>query len=177
VDRLVLKPIFGSRSQYRFDIGCPVRRVFPRRLHHEVPSWVESGSLFHIRIGHDREKKQTLLIDPLLAPALLDSAKFYEAKQHWHITLFLLMPDHVHALLSFAPGEIMSEVIRNWKRFHTRKHSIVWQDGYFDHRVRNDERGEELAIKMDYIRRNPVAAGLCAKAEDWLWIIDPFRES
>ena len=86
------------------------------------------------------------------------------------------MPDHVHALLSFAPGEAMSEAIRDWKRFHTRKHNIVWQDGYFDHRLRDDERSEQLALKMDYIRRNPVAAGLCAKAEDWRWIIDPFRQ-
>jgi putative transposase len=152
-----------------------VHRVFPRRLHHEVPSWVEDGSLFHIRVAQDREKKQSALTDPFLAPLLLDSAKFHESKQRWHITLFLLMPDHAHALLSFAPDEAMSETIRNWKRFHAREHNIVWQDGYFDHRLRDDERGEQLAIKMDYIRRNPVAAGLCAKPEDWPWIIDPFR--
>src|SRR5437016_3648107 len=102
VDRLVPKPIFGSRSRYRFAICCLVRRVFPRRLHHEVPSWVDDGALFHIRIAQDRERQQSALVDPLLASALLDSAKFYEVKQRWHITLFLLMPDHVHALLSFA---------------------------------------------------------------------------
>jgi putative transposase len=79
------------------------------------------------------------------------------------------MPDHLHALLSFAPDRSMSEIIRDWKRFHTRKYNIVWQEGYFDHRLRDDERGEQLALKMDYIRRNPVA-------EDWPWIIDPFRQ-
>jgi len=30
------------------------------------------------------------------------------------------------------------------------------------------------AAKLNYIRQNPVAAGLCARAEDWPWIIDPF---
>jgi putative transposase len=151
-------------------------RGFPERVHHEIPSWVEDGALFHVRIAQDRHKQQAALIEPVLAPKLLDSAKFYESKQRWHITLFLLMPDHVHALLSFAPDRSMSEIIRDWKRFHTRKYNIVWQDGYFDHRLRDDERGEQLALKMDYIRRNPVAAGLCAKAEDWPWIIDPFRQ-
>jgi hypothetical protein len=34
--------------------------------------------------------------------------------------------------------------------------------------------GDQLSAKMNYIRQNPVAAGLCAKAEDWLWVIDPF---
>jgi hypothetical protein len=51
----------------------------------------------------------------------------------------------------------------------------VWQEGYFDHRLRNDERGEQLSAKMNYIRQNPVAAAWCAKAEDWPWVIDPYR--
>jgi hypothetical protein len=67
-----------------------IYRGFPERLHHRVPHWVEPGTLFHIRIRLDREKEQKALIDPLLAPDILDSARFYEAKLRWHITLFLL---------------------------------------------------------------------------------------
>jgi Glycosyl transferase family 2 len=77
------------------------------------------------------------------------------------------MPDHVHAVLSFARDESMSEVIRDWKRFHNRSNNVRWQEGYFDHRLRLDERGAQLSAKLNYIRQNPVAAGLCAKAEDW----------
>jgi putative transposase len=147
---------------------------FAKRLHHTVPHWVEPGALFHIRIRLDRDKARTPLTAPPLAQAILDSARFYESKLPWHITIFLLMPDHLHALLSFARDRSISEVIRDWKRFHTRTSQIIWQEGYFDHRLRNDERGEQLAAKMNYIRQNPVVAGLCAKAEDWLWIIDPY---
>jgi REP element-mobilizing transposase RayT len=150
-------------------------RGFPRRLHHHVPHWVEVGALFHIRIALDRQVKQRPLTDQRLAEALLDSAKFYEAKQLWHITLFLVMPDHLHTLLSFAPDKAMSEIVRDWKRFHARENNVIWQEDYFDHRLRDDERGEQLSTKMDYIRNNPVVAGLCARAEDWPWIIDPFR--
>ena len=130
-----------------------------------MPHWVESGAPFHIRIALDREKEQKALIDPALAQAIFDSAKFYEARLRWHITLFLLMPDHLHALLSFAHDESMSEVIRDWKRFHARTNHVIWHEGYFDHRLRADERGEQLSSKMNYLRQNPVAAGLCAKAE------------
>jgi putative transposase len=144
-----------------------IYRGFPQRLHHTVPHWVEPGALFHIRIALDRQKEQKALTDPALAQAILDSAKFYEAKMRWHITLFLLMPDHLHALLSFARDELMSEVIRDWKRFHARMNHVIWQEGYFDHRLRADERGTQFSAKMNYIRQNPVAAGLCAKAEDW----------
>jgi len=149
-------------------------RGFPQRLHHTVPHWVEPGALFHIRVALDREKEQRALTDPQLAQGILDSAKFYEARLRWHITLFLLMPDHLHALLSFARDESMSEVIRSWKRFHARMNRVIWQEGYFDHRLRADERGEQLSVKMNYIRQNPVAAGLCAKSEEWPWVIDPF---
>jgi len=145
---------------------------FPSRLHHGVPHWVETGALFHIRIAVDREKQQTPLTDETLAQVLIDSARLYETKQRWYITLFLLMPNHMHALLSFPKDEAMSFVIGDWKHFQKRKHNIVWQEGYFDHRLRDDERGEQLSAKMNYIRQNPVAAGLCTRAEDWPWIVE-----
>ena len=151
-----------------------IYRGFPERLHHTVPHWVEPGALFHIRIALERAKEQKLLTNLALGPSILDSAKFYEARTRWHITLFLLMPDHLHAILSFARHQSMSEVIRDWKRFHTRGNHIIWQEGYFDHRLRADERGEQLSAKMNYIRQHPVAAGLCSRAEDWPWVIDPF---
>jgi len=87
------------------------------------------------------------------------------------------MPDHLHALVSFQRDEPMSDVIGDWKRFQRQKREVVWQEGYFDHRLRDDERGEQLSAKMDYIRQNPVVAGLCAKAEDWPWIIDPYMRA
>lgn len=141
-----------------------------------MPPWVEPGALFHVRIALDREKEQKALTNPALAQEILDSAKFYEGRLRWHITLFLLMPDHLHAMLSFARDQPMSEVIRDWKRFHARTNDVLWQEGYFDHRLRADERGAQISTKMNYIRQNPVAAGLCASAQEWPWIIDPFAQ-
>ena len=148
-----------------------IYRGFPERLHHRVPSSVEPGALFHIRIGLDRDKAKKPLIDLTLAQTILDSAKFYEAKARWHITLFLLMRDHLHAVLSFARDTSMSDIIRDWKRFHKRANGVVWQEGYFDHRLRPDERGMQLSAKLNYIRQNPVAAGFCARARDWPWVM------
>jgi putative transposase len=144
-----------------------IYRGFPARLQHSAPHWVEPGALFNIRIRLEHEKEQKPLSDPPLGQAILDSAKFYEARMRWHITLFLLMPDHLHALLSFARDKSMSEVIRDWKRFHKRVNRVMWQEGYFDHRLRADERGTQLLAKLNYIRQNPVAASLCARADDW----------
>jgi REP element-mobilizing transposase RayT len=147
-------------------------RGFPSKLHHRVPHWVETGALFHIRVALDREKEQQQLTSPAFAQKLLDSARFYDDKQRWHITLFLLMPDHLHALLSFASDQSMSSVVGDWKHFHACKHGIKWQEGFFDHRLRDDERGEQLSAKMNYIRQNPVVAGLCPSAPDWPWVLE-----
>ena len=149
-----------------------IYRGFPARLRHEVPHWVKTGSVFHIRIAVHRERQRTELTADSIAGFLLDSAKFYETNQRWCITVFLLMPDHLHALLSFPRDEAVSRVIGEWKHFQARKHGIIWQEGYFDHRLRDDERGEQFSAKINYIRQNPVAAGLCADAAKWPWWIE-----
>jgi putative transposase len=147
-------------------------RGFPAKLHHDIPGWVDPNSLFHIRIRLDRDNQQPPLTDPPLAPALLKSAEFYDSKLRWHIALFLLMPDHIHAILAFARDQSMSQIIGDWKHFHARTNKVGWQQGFFDHRLRNDERGEQLRVRVDYIRQNPVVAGLCATAREWPWVID-----
>jgi REP element-mobilizing transposase RayT len=39
-----------------------------------------------------------------------------------------------------------------------------WQEGFFDHVLRNSESYSE---KWDYVRLNPVRAGLCKIPEEW----------
>lgn len=139
-----------------------------RRLSHDVPSWVKDGSVYHIRIRVDREWDDTLVGNEV-GNRLLESVAFYQNKQIWNCRLMLLMPDHLHALVSFNPNKGMSAAIRDWKRFHAKNSSVLWQDNFFDHRIRNDESLEEKAA---YIRRNPVVKGLCENPEDWKWVWD-----
>ncbi len=147
---------------------------FKDRLHHRVPRWVPDGETFHIRIRCAPEQTaDASLITTSLAQPLLDSACFYHAKHRWCCFLFLLMPDHLHALIAFPPHETMSAVIHDWKAWHKRTHGIAWQDGYFDHRLRDDR---EFELKAHYIRQNPVVKGLCSRAEDWPWVREPLIE-
>jgi putative transposase len=74
------------------------------------------------------------------------------------------MPDHVHALLAVPSGESLPMAVRAWKSYQTKTHGIQWQTGFFDHRLRSDESEQE---KTDYIRMNPVRAGLVANPDDW----------
>jgi putative transposase len=139
---------------------------FGGKLHHAFPSWVRDDAIFHIRIRCDAAQSLPLAT-PELAKALLDSVIHYESQQRWFARLFLLMPDHIHALLVFPPDESMANVIRSWKRFHARKNDVFWQEGFFDHRLRDHDL--QWDHKRDYILRNPVVKGLCANVEDWPW--------
>jgi REP element-mobilizing transposase RayT len=140
-----------------------MEKQYPSRLFHQTPSWVGNGAIFHIRIRCASCNKESLT-QPELARPMLESAQFYTQKSRWFVHLFLLMPDHVHALLSFPKEQAMSRVVADWKRYQVKQHNIAWQENFFDHRIRN---AAEYLEKAAYIRNNPVAKGFCNTAEEW----------
>lgn len=144
--------------------GGPEHHGFGRRPNHQTPWWVPTDATFHIRVRTSPDSPP--LTDPLVAKALLDSVQFYAGRRRWHFALFLLMPDHWHALLAFPTDVRMSRVIGDWKHWHARHTGIRWQENFFDHRIRTDAEWEG---KFRYIRNNPVVKGLCARPADWPW--------
>lgn len=82
---------------------------------------------------------------------------------------YVLMPDHLHLFLSVEEISLsnwvkslknaLSKTLR--KLGHEAPH---WQKGFFDHLLRS---GESYSQKWDYVRANPVRAGLAVIPEDW----------
>ncbi|MDQ8205689.1 transposase [Pelagicoccus sp. SDUM812003] len=138
---------------------------YPKRLCHAVPGWVKDGAVFHIRIRVQREWSGSLIAEGI-GEGLLESVAFNHAKGIWYCRVFMLMPDHVHALLSFDPCRSMSEVIGNWKSYTAKRFGVSWQSNYFDHRIRHDA---SLDGKREYVLNNPLAKELCERWEDWKW--------
>jgi len=140
---------------------------YPDRLAHQTPAWVESGATYHIRISVG-PGSSLCLTDPKIAAALLDSARFYHEQSRWNCRLFLLMPDHLHALLTFPYDKDMRAIVASWKGYHAKHLGVRWQGNFFDHRIRNQD---ELDEKAAYIRLNPVRKNLCTHEEAWPWVI------
>ena len=142
-------------------------QVLPYRvrksLPHETPSWVEDGAVFFITINCE-PRGRNQLTTPTAASAIERSLHHQNSCGAWWIHLFLLMPDHLHGLISFSRETPMQSSIQNWKRFLARHVGIAWQRDFFDHRLRHDE---SLTEKWNYIRENPVRKGLAAKPDDW----------
>ena len=98
----------------------------------------------------------------------------------------VVMPDHVHLLLAarrdrdgwpFPLVDILqclksATAHRINKLLHCE--GPVWQEESFDHVLRSDE---SLREKCEYIRQNPVRAGLVRRLEDyrWLWVNPEFK--
>ena len=138
---------------------------FPRRLYHNTPGWVKDSALFHVRIRVDVAQRSSL-VEPSLAQDLLAAARRYHESAKWWCELFVLMPDHLHAVLAFPRETGMAATIRNWKRGTARYQGVLWQENFFDHRLRSEK---DRAETWHYIRRNPVAKGLCVDEDSWPW--------
>lgn len=86
---------------------------------------------------------------------------------------YVVMPEHVHLLLSEPPRAKLAEAIHFLKLSFSKragttleKLGTFWQKRYYDRNVR-DHR--EFAIKLRYLHRNPVRRGLVILPEDWKW--------
>lgn len=92
----------------------------------------------------------------------------------WRCLGYVLMPDHIHAVIQLEAGDLSASV----GRFAQLSTSLVnqarghkgpfWQTGFYDHALRADE---PLHEHLHYMRNNPVRAGLVAHPEEW-----PYQE-
>ncbi len=108
------------------------------------------------------------LAQPKISRLVLESVRYREELGHWYPHLFLLMPDHCHALLSFPQERLIQKTVAAWKRWTSAQCGVEWQSNFFDHRLRGNESFEHKAA---YILENPVRAGLVITAEDWPYVL------
>lgn len=97
---------------------------------------------------------------------------------------FVVMPDHVHALVWFPEVMQLSPFMNKWKELTSKSLKQVlpqmfpkywstmdsadpiWQPKYYGVNIWSRDKLEE---KLAYIHQNPVRAGLVQSATDWLW--------
>lgn len=72
---------------------------------------------------------------------------------------YVIMPNHVHLIMSPNDGVKLSDIMRGIKSFsahlinkYTGRKGSVWQADYFDRAIRNEA---QMWYVEDYIRRNP----------------------
>ncbi len=91
-------------------------------------------------------------------------------KHGFFIAGYVVMPEHVHLLLSEPEVGKLSATIQVIKQLVSRRLGSTderfWQRRYYDFNVWTDAKRIE---KLSYIHRNPVKQGLVQRPEDWAW--------
>ena len=125
---------------------------------------------------------------------VLESLNYLPIEKKTQLNAFVVMPSHIHAILWPEIEINLSDVIRDFKRFTSRKISQeaetrnateslkvfekarsenraqdvskyqVWQEGSHPEAIFTEKFARQ---KMDYIHMNPVKAGLVKTADEW----------
>lgn len=90
----------------------------------------------------------------------------------WVVGKYVIMPDHLHFFVRPRPdAKRLAAFMRDWKRWTSRQilaakrgPAPLWQPEFFDHLVRS---AASYAEKREYVRQNPVRAGLVESPELW----------
>jgi REP element-mobilizing transposase RayT len=120
---------------------------FPEQFH----QWLDQGH------------GDCVLRQPAIA-AVVETALLHFHGERYLLDDYVIMPNHVHVLVTPLGAHDLSAILHSWKSFTAKRVNDalgrtgqLWQDESFDHIVRDEPALEQFAA---YIQRNPQAASL-----------------
>ena len=106
-----------------------------------------------------------------IAETVTQTLAHYRERGEYLLHEFVLMPDHLHVLITPSPTNSLEKAMQFIKggsshRLHQQRGQKVdlWSAGFHEWTVRD---AADWKTKAEYIRLNPVKAGLAERAEDW----------
>jgi REP element-mobilizing transposase RayT len=136
--------------------------------------WIDAPIYFVTSCTQYRRK---LLVCDNVANILIAEWRAAHDRHGWAVGRYVIMPDHVHFFCrSELDAKTLSEFAGNWKSWTSRTirtlgvsrsapaTTTLWQREFFDHVLRSSESYSE---KWNYVRDNPVRAGLVSTADEW----------
>jgi REP element-mobilizing transposase RayT len=110
------------------------------------------------------------LKNPAIA-SVIENALFHFDGRRYHLYSWVVMPNHVHVLLTPVSGYGIPGIVHSLKSFTAKETNRLldrkgefWQVDYYDRYIRNEEHYYRT---IEYIEMNPVKAGLCESREKW----------
>ena len=115
------------------------------------------------------ERRQFLAKDEVHTAFILFAKR---AKDNFNVAVgrYVIMPDHVHLFVrgdyNFRLGPWIGTLKQALAKaaMLSRAKGQIWEEGFFDHVLRTNE---SYSQKWNYVRENPVRAGLVKSAADW----------
>ncbi len=147
--------------------------------------WSAGGRGYFLTVCVQRPAKG--LIEETMARAVWKELRQLEDERRWHLRCGVIMPDHLHLLVTLGETTPLSGVVRLFKGRVSpvfRRTGLRWQPGFYDHCLRG---GDDLLPVFLYVFLNPYRAGLADAAttawphyycacDDWEWFGPLTRE-
>ncbi|MBV8054595.1 MAG: transposase [Deltaproteobacteria bacterium] len=137
-----------------------------------LPHWRQAQALYFVTWRFARGQRELDSSERDLVAAAIMSFQ----GQRYELAAYVVMDDHVHALVTPLSGYDLASILHSWKSFTARqmqrnhkRYGRVWQDEYFDRIVRNDK---EFVQKLDYIIGNPWKRWPEMGQYRWVWPLE-----
>jgi len=127
-----------------------------------IPSRHEgTGTYFVTSITSNRRR---LFQIPANAELFIETLQHYCREDKYELHAFVVMPDHIHLLLTphWITLERVVGLIKGGFSHRLASKFPVWQRGFTDHRIRDES---DLEIRREYIHQNPVRARMVERPE------------
>jgi len=129
-------------------------------------------------------KRRKLLSPDVCKRIVIGSLAAQLRRQNGRCLGFVVMLDHVHAMLWFPEQHQISACMNKWKELTSKQISAayerdipaywskledrhaIWQVRYYDFNLWSERKLHE---KLEYMHNNPVKAGLVNEVCDWPW--------
>jgi putative transposase len=121
------------------------------------------GTFFVTTATHNRRRLFQVSAN---AELLIETLQHYRRQGYYKLHAFVVMPDHVHLIVT-PQGLTIERAVGFIKGGFSRRLASkfpVWQRGFTDHRIRD---AEDMETRRRYLHMNPVRAGLVAVAVDY----------
>ena len=96
--------------------------------------------------------------------------------QRYELAAYVVMDDHVHALVTPLANYDLESILHSWKSFSARqmqrghrRFGRIWQGEYFDRIIRDDK---EFLQKRDYIIANAWKRWPEMENYPWVWPLE-----
>ena len=112
-----------------------------------------------------------LFVVDAYARLFLKTLFHYRREGRYALHVFVLMPDHVHLILTPAQDVTIERAVQLIKGGYSHalgtligRNSEIWQRGFTDHRIRD---AQDFVHHRNYVHQNPVVASLVFNSSEY----------
>lgn len=115
--------------------------------------------------------KENIFEDKEVVQVIIEDLEFYRKKFDFKLHAFVIMPNHIHLLITPSEKGDISKIMHDFKS-HTAqiinkifvRDKPLWQEGFYEHVIRDSF---DFKKKINYIHKNPLVNGIVKVLADY----------